>query len=279
MTGVIDVGGGTRGIFGAGVFDFCLDYGISFDYGIGVSAGSANICSFLSAQRGRNLRSYNEYAFRKQYMSMSNYIRKGSYVDLDYIYGTLSESSGEDPFDFNEFFGNPTPMEIVATDSRTGKPVYFDKTDIGYDDFDCVKASCAVPAVCKPYPVYGVPCFDGGISDPIPYKRALEKGCDRLVVILTRPKKQTRDPKKDRLLACLCQRNYPVISRAVLERAEIYNRQLAEILILEGLGKILILAPDDIGELKTLTKEHEPLERLYRKGYKAAQELLPRFLT
>ena len=47
LIGVIDVGGGLRGIYGAGVFDFCLDNNINFDYGIGVSAGSANIASFL----------------------------------------------------------------------------------------------------------------------------------------------------------------------------------------------------------------------------------------
>ena len=45
MTGVIDVGGGTRGIYGAGVFDWCIDNGIKFHYCIDVSAGSANCVS------------------------------------------------------------------------------------------------------------------------------------------------------------------------------------------------------------------------------------------
>ena len=42
-TGVIDVGGGLRGIYGAGVFDRCMEEGVSFDCCIGVSAGAANI--------------------------------------------------------------------------------------------------------------------------------------------------------------------------------------------------------------------------------------------
>ena len=41
-TGIIDVGGGLRGVYAAGVFDWCLDAGIQFDLCIGVSAGSAN---------------------------------------------------------------------------------------------------------------------------------------------------------------------------------------------------------------------------------------------
>ncbi len=41
--GVIDVGGGLRGIYGAGVLDRCLEEDLRFDLCIGVSAGSANM--------------------------------------------------------------------------------------------------------------------------------------------------------------------------------------------------------------------------------------------
>ena len=43
--GVVDVGGGLRGIYAAGVFDYCMDENIKFDCCIGVSAGSANVAS------------------------------------------------------------------------------------------------------------------------------------------------------------------------------------------------------------------------------------------
>ena len=43
--GVVDVGGGLRGIYAAGIFDYCLDNDINFDTCIGVSAGSANVAS------------------------------------------------------------------------------------------------------------------------------------------------------------------------------------------------------------------------------------------
>ncbi|MBQ1390429.1 MAG: patatin-like phospholipase family protein, partial [Firmicutes bacterium] len=52
MIGIVDVGGGTRGIYGAGIFDYCLDQGIRFDLVIGVSAGSANGASYIAGQRG-----------------------------------------------------------------------------------------------------------------------------------------------------------------------------------------------------------------------------------
>ena len=48
-TGIVDVGGGLRGIYAAGVLDYCMDKGIRFDLGIGVSAGSANLISYAAA--------------------------------------------------------------------------------------------------------------------------------------------------------------------------------------------------------------------------------------
>lgn len=73
-TGIVDVGGGLRGIYAAGVLDCCLDAGIRFDMAIGVSAGSANIASYLAGQRGRNYRFYTEYAFRKEYIDRKSVV-------------------------------------------------------------------------------------------------------------------------------------------------------------------------------------------------------------
>lgn len=93
-TGVVDVGGGLRGVYAAGVYDYCMDQGIRFDLCIGVSAGSANAAAYIAGQKKRNFPFYTEYPFRKEYMSIRNFIKKHSYLDLDYIYGTLSNSDG-----------------------------------------------------------------------------------------------------------------------------------------------------------------------------------------
>ena len=45
-TGVVDVGGGLRGVYTAGVFDFWLGPDMRCGLGVGVSAGSADVgCS------------------------------------------------------------------------------------------------------------------------------------------------------------------------------------------------------------------------------------------
>ena len=56
---------------------------------------------------------------------------------------------------------------VVATDARTGEPHYFTKEEISQDHYDIFKASSAIPSICQPYPVDGVPYFDGALGDPI----------------------------------------------------------------------------------------------------------------
>lgn len=273
MTGIIDVGGGTRGIFGAGVFDYCLDNHIDFDCAIGVSAGGANAITYLANQPRRTLRFYDEYAFRPQYMGVREAILHGEYVNLDYIYSTLSNSDGEYPLDYAAFARSKTVFEVVATDALTGKPRYFGRADLGQDQYEAIKASGCVPLASKARVIDGVPYFDGGLSDPIPYLRAFHHGCDRVAVILTRPRDYLRSPERDRKFAKLLRRKYPVTAEALENRAALYNRSLEELRALERQGKAMILAPDSIGKLGTLSKKHEPLRELYCKGYQAAKKL------
>lgn len=53
-TAMIDVGGGFRAIFGCGVMDRMLEDGIDVNMCYGVSAGAANMTSFIARQHGRN---------------------------------------------------------------------------------------------------------------------------------------------------------------------------------------------------------------------------------
>lgn len=273
-TGLIDVGGGSRDIYGAGVLDFCLDHGITFDYCIGISAGSANLASFLAGQRGRNYVFYTDYFFRKEYASLHNMLVKRNYVDLDYVYDTLSNSEGEYPLDFRAMYENPTRFLVEACDANTGEAVYFDKQDLRPGQTDIFKASSCLPLVCTPCPVDGRECFDGGLADPIPLQKAFDDGCDRVIVILTRPKNQNRVPGKDQRCARLIRHQYPATAQALETRAARYNEQLRIAKEYEAAGKVLILAPDDIMGMKTLTKDKEKLEKLYQKGLADGEKIL-----
>lgn len=231
-TGIVDVGGGLREVYAAGIFDYCLDMGIQFDFCIGVSAGSANVTSYMAGQKKRN-------------------------------YPSLKKSSAE--------------LVVVATNAQTGKAVYFDKDDLKQDEYDILKASSSIPFVCKPYEIDGVLYYDGALGDPVPVEKAFQCGCDKVVVILSKPKDVIRSPKKDNILADRIQKKYPFAAEQLKKRAEHYNQGVQLSKEYEAQGRVLIVAPDDTCGVDTLTKNREALQRFYEKGYRDAQAI-PEFL-
>ncbi len=278
MIGIIDVGGGLRGIYGAGVFDRCIDEKINFDYAIGVSAGSANCISYLAGQKGRNYRFYHEYSLRKEYMSISNFLKQKQYIDLDYIYSTLTNSNGEDPLDYDKVKSNHSLLTIVATQAQTGNAVYFTKNDISQNKYNVLKASSALPIVCKPYSINGIEYFDGGISDPVPVKKAIDDGCDKLVLILTRPLNYKTKGKRDLNAAKLLKKKYPALSQRLENRISVYNEGIDLALKLQQQGRCLIVAPDDLMGINTVSKDVEKLQYIYDKGYENAS-IIKQFIS
>ena len=266
-TGIVDVGGGLRGIYAAGVLDYCMDKGIRFDLGIGVSAGSANLISYAAGQRGRNYRFYTDYSFRPEYMGMRDFVRSGSYINMDYMYSELSNAGGEDPLDYPAVCDNPMELYVVAADAETGEAHYFSKDDIAQDNYDILKASSSIPFVCRPYPVQGRLYYDGALGDPVPVDKALELGCDRVVVLLTKPAGIPRSPSRDEKYAAGIQRKYPAAAHALRQRASRYNAGVFRAQRLEIEGKALVVSPDDTCGVDTLTRDSAALESLYEKGF------------
>ena len=49
------------------------------------------------------------------------------------------------------------------------------------DDYGAIKASSCVPVASKPYAWKGGIYFDGGLSDPIPFQKAFDAGCEKVI--------------------------------------------------------------------------------------------------
>lgn len=264
--GIIDVGGGMRDVYAAGVLDTCLEQGIRFDYCIGISAGSGNMLSYLAGQKGRNYRFYSEYTFRKEYISLRNLLKLRNYVNLDYPYGELSATKGEDPVDYDAFEKNTAEYYVVACNAVTGETKYFDRRDIKRDYYDVLKASSTLPVVNQPYVVEGVPYYDGGLADPVPVEKAFADGCDKVVLLLSRPLDFVRVPDKDEKVAKRIRKKYPRAAKELSLRYKKYNDGVALAKECAKQGKVLILAPDDCLGVDTLTKDKERIAKLYQKG-------------
>ncbi|MCR4842957.1 MAG: patatin family protein [Eubacterium sp.] len=264
--GLVVEGGGMKCAYSAGVLDRFLDDGVTFDYAIGVSAGSANLASFLGGQRDRNRRFYTEHLKAPEYFGIDAYKKTGEVFNLEYIYGVLSNSDGRDPLNYEAIMENPTEFEAVVTDAMTGKAVYVSKEEMTKDNYNMIKASSALPVLCKPRYVRGKACFDGGVSDAIPVQRALDKGCDKLVVIMSKPRGYVKKRERFRMTYTHRCHDFPGVVKALNRRHIMYESCKEHAYTLEKRGRAFIFAPSNPPAMSTYTMDPAIEEELYELG-------------
>jgi len=278
MIGIIDTGGSFRAAFADGVLDFLQDQNITVDYFIGVSAGAANGASFIARQRGRNFDFYTKYNLSPKAVGPLAWLKtRGSLVDLDYIYGTLSNSSGKAPLDYPALMASPIQFKITATSVETGEAVYFDKQDMKQDDYRVISASSCTPLFCKPYKIGTDSYFDGYVADPIPVEKAIHDGCSKLVILLTLPKDHMRSSHSFQAQAAKVKK-YPVISQKLSKGAEIYNRKLEQCLAMEKEGNAIILFPEK-NHIGVFERDRQKITALYEEGLEAGKHAAEFILT
>ena len=161
---------------------------------------------------------------------------------------------------------SPSKLIIVAEEALTGLPHYFTKDDISQDDYRPLMASSCVPGVDQAFVIDGVPYFDGALADPVPLQKAFDEGCDRVVLILTKPHQTLRTPGKDLVLAKMIEKEYPLSAEKFRSRAERYNNAIEQAKNFVRQGKVMIIAPDDTAGVDTLKRNKENLDELYQKG-------------
>ena len=264
--GLVVEGGGMKCAYNAGILDAFLDAGISFDYCIGVAAGSGNLASYLAGQRGRNLRFFTEHIHSPRYFGLKSLMKTGDLFGLQYIYGELTCAEGQDPLDFNAFMKNPAEYEAVVTNALTGKPEYFGREMMKQDDYRLIMASSAIPVVCHPVELNGVPYFDGGLTDAIPVRRALEQGCGKLVVILSKNRDYVRKPQGMRRLYSRVCRSYPNIVDAIERRHIVYNENMKDVFSLERQGVAFVFAASEPIHVGTYSIKEDAERELYDLG-------------
>ncbi|MEE0955467.1 MAG: patatin family protein [Eubacterium sp.] len=264
--GLVVEGGGMKCAYTAAILDRFLDDQVRFDYIIGVSAGATCAASYAAGQRGRNRRFFVDHVTEPDYMGASAFLRSGQFFNLQYIYGELTEEGGGDPLDYQALMANPASLLAVATDRETGRPVYFSKEMAAPHDYRIYMATCAIPVVSKPIEINGRYYYDGGCSDTLPVRKALDDGCDKVVVLLCRPKDTVREPEKHKKIYHRVLRNYPCLVHELDTRYIRYNKCLESTRKLEEKGRALIIAPDSKLDITTYTKNPQELQGLYDIG-------------
>ncbi len=271
--GLILEGGAMRGMFTAGVIDVMMENGIVYDGIVGVSAGAVFGCNYKSGQIGRVIRYNERFCSDKRYCSLWSLLKTGNLYGADFCYRTIPEEL--DVFDTKAFRENPTVFYVVCTDVETGKPIYKRCDRADGEDLLWMRASASLPFVSTPVEVDGRVLLDGGMSDSIPVRFFEGIGYDKNVVVLTRPRTYVK--KKAGLLPVLRRslRKYPLLARAIEERADVYNETVRYICEKEEKGEIFVIRPEKALDVGKTEKKPEKLRAAYNEGRRTAKEMLP----
>ncbi|AZV42640.1 patatin-like phospholipase family protein [Peribacillus asahii] len=266
--GLVLEGGGMRGLYTIGVLDSFIDQQIMTDYVIGVSAGACNGVSYVSQQHGRNYRVNTNYIEDKRYVSLSNFMKTKSLFGMDFLFDEIPHQL--EIFDYDAFLASSCEFVTGVTDVITGKPVYFGKEHMNYDS-TVLRASSSIPVFSPMVDYKGGKYLDGGTSDPIPVRKAIADGCDKVIVVLTRDRNYVKTPEKFRIIYKRLFKKYPEMIRLLDQRHEIYNETLHYVTKLEREGRALVIAPSSPITISRFEKNKEKLKKLYQLGIQDAQ--------
>jgi len=294
---LIAEGGGQRGIFTAGVLDAWLEDDFDpFDLFIGTSAGSQNITSFLSRQKGYAKRLIRGLSRHKRFYQLGRGLVGGNVVDLDWYFDQTTQ--GRFALDFTTAAKSLGSREllITATNSRDRQGYFLRPSGDSEHWRELLKASSALPFLYK----QGVKLapwlttdaanqahdsndspledfyLDGGLAAPLPVREAYRRGARKIVVIRTvNADFQAQSAWVHKLKSWICVSGYcPKTIDYLVQHEQAYQQELAFIAHPpDDVEVVQIFAHDDL-QSKLLGSTDVDLHHDYLTGLAAGKAFL-----
>lgn len=257
-------GGAMRGVYTSGVLDCLMENGIMMQTTIGCSAGAMNGYSYLSGDIGRGAMMSIGHRNDKKWMgSVRTIIRNKGVAGWDRFFS--KELKKEMPFNQERFDDPKRRFLVVATNCDTGEPEYFEK-DCGCIE-QAIRASASMQVVSAMVDVNGGKYLDGGCSVKIPYKKALEEGFEKIIVVRTRDESYRRDLTKKHKVWDVRYRKRPKFIAAMKQACVDYNDDCKTLKKLHDEGRLFMIQPSIPINIGHLESDEDRLLELYLQGY------------
>lgn len=268
-------GGGSRGTYAAGPLSVLMQNQIWADVVIGTSCGGLMGCNYVSKETDRAEKQTILMCDDKEFFRpFEIFSKKRTMFNYEHLVNEIGH--GILPFAFDVFAKNPCKFLVVATNCLTGKADFLDKTMPGFLP-TALAATGALPLTSEPVMFLGIPYLDGGIACPIGYEKALEEGCDKVIVIATRARGYRKGPIKhltNRLVKRMY-RDYPAFLDLYPQSPEVYNAQMDEMERLEKEGRLFVIYPSKAPKVSHAETDKKILIELMQLGKNDALEALP----
>lgn len=271
--GLVIQGGTLRSIFTSGVLDAFISAGFNpFKYVVGVSGGAMCMSYYLAQQYKITYKIMHELANDDKFMNWLNMFSEEGYINLNYLDEFTKRKF---PLDLEKLTKKirSKKVEIVTTSLEDGRPIYLRaKTNNWYKS---LKASASIPFVTKGEVIIeNLKVMDGGWSDPIPIKRAIENKCTDIIVIRTLPKFHREKWSYFGKFGGFWHRSTPSLSKRFHQDYVFYN-EIADFLEIEHQGiNIHQIAPENYLKTTSYSTSTNNLNEDYRLGMEMGINLL-----
>lgn len=173
--------GGLRGAYDAGVLaTLCRElsseyFNAHYTCSVGVFASTF----FIANQPDIIENTWRNHIDGKKLINFRNIFSDREILDLEYLINLFQTDISK--LDLERVLTSPVSLTCVLTHFDSGNPIYHNPKRNNL--FESMKASSALPPLHSPVEVGGVRFIDGGLSDPLPVNKALQEGCDDILVV------------------------------------------------------------------------------------------------
>lgn len=262
-TSLVLEGGGMRGAYTAGALTWLIDHDIEFDASYGISTGAVHLTNFLMKSK-EDLFDFSVHRITDpRIVGLRPLLHCGRIVDYDFLFDhILIEECRFDISPLKDCREGFIGLYVLSM----GRTVYYPTREISLKQLE---ASTSLPILGKIIREDGLELLDGGITDMIPIRQALADGCNRHLIITTKPGNYKRKPAKP-FVVWLMKVIYPQcenISKDYEIRHLNYQDQISAIRELEENKEAVYVYPSKTSNVTRLGGSEEELSELYRLGY------------
>lgn len=262
-TALVVEGGAMRSIFSAGVLDTFLENCFDpFSFYIGTSGGATNLCSHLAGMYRRNYKVLTQYSTTSNFINFGRFIKGGHGVDIDWLWNAASRDM---PVNLDNLFKNNREIYFVMTSVDSGRACYIRANKKNMELYS--KATCALPVFYRGgVTIEGKTYSDGGMSDPIPVRKAYDLGARKIMVIRTRPASYRMKTSLVNQFVFSSLNKEPQLNNALKRRPDNYNSSIEFINNPPHDAEIIQITPDETFKTTRMTRDAKILEKDYHMG-------------
>jgi predicted patatin/cPLA2 family phospholipase len=246
-----------------------------FDIYIGVSGGSMCMSYYISQQYKATYNIMSSIYSDDKFISLKQLFATEGYVNLQYLENYALEHH---PLNLKKVLDRTSNalVEVVATDMANGNAVYIQPEFKNWHK--SLRASSTLPFLTRGYCMFeDKKLMDGGWSDPIPVKRAVELGADKVIVIRTLPAEKKLEWSYFGWFGGLWHRENPGLSKRFSEDHVYYNESIDYIAKNPKEVSIIQIAPENNLATGSYSTSKAKIDQDYRLGLDQGLQFINEF--